>query len=78
MKYRLLKDIGYIHKDTMVQTETEHITLRIDDLLTFGYIEDISEPWATDKDIAEFVKYHYGSGRFIDESLEQFKKEKGK
>lgn len=91
MKYRLLKDIGFYNKGKIFNVkEGEELTLAIyttekDEvnqlakLIEQGYIEEIQEPWATDKDCIEFYKYakHEPTER-LTTLLQQFKQERGK
>ena len=80
MRYRLLKGIGYLYKDMRYNTDDQFIRLDVKPLIEQGYIEEIQEPWATDKDLIEFGNYyrdHYTDDQ-ITGLLQQFKKERGK
>ena len=50
MKYRLLKDIGYIRTGTTVDW-IDDVTLNLRELIKQGYIEEIQEPIWTDRDL---------------------------
>jgi hypothetical protein len=81
--YRLLKDIGYYPTGMELDRENEEYTLtfldhNIPQLIEQGYIEEVQEPWATDKDMIEFAYYAAASHHQMtyEGDLQQFKKER--
>ena len=85
MKYRLLKDIGFLESGGVYHSKEDGTIVLafggrgIDALIQQGYIEEVQEPWATDKDMIEFRYYPWlDSQNDINVLLEQFKKERGR
>ena len=80
MTCKTIKDIGYVCKGLEVPIENGLLKLDASTLIQQGYIEEIQEPWATDKDCVDFYYYVRESkeGHLPINILQRFKKERGK
>jgi hypothetical protein len=78
MKYRLLKDIGPLGVGYKISDFDGYIKLNVESLVGRGYIEEIQEPWATDKDCYDLLDYWWLNAGKFPNIVEQYKKERGK